>query len=70
MNLWWELQQACQEVEPAPVGHSDDNVGDSAVVRLVEKLVEKSHHALGSFPSVAFHRGKLGGQKVVKFLQK
>lgn len=49
--------------------HADDNISDSAVHRLVEKLVEEAHHALRSFSSVPFHSSKLGGQKVVKFLQ-
>lgn len=31
INLWWELQQACQEVESASVGHADDNVSDTAM---------------------------------------
>lgn len=51
------------------MGHADDNVSDSAVGELVEKLVEEAHHALCSFSSITFHSGKLGGQKVVKFLQ-
>lgn len=69
INLWWELQQACQEVESASVWHADDNVCDPAVGQLVEKLVEASHHALCSFSSITLHSGKLGGQKVVKLLQ-
>lgn len=69
INLWLKLQQACQEVESASVGHADDNVSDSAVGRLVKKLVEEAHHALCSFSPVTFHSSKLGGQKVVKFLQ-
>lgn len=68
-NLWRKLQQARQEVESPPVRHPDDDVGDSAVGRLVEELVEKSHHALCSFSSVTLHSSKLRGQKVVKFLQ-
>lgn len=51
------------------MGHSDDNVGDSAVIRLVKKLIEEAHHALCSLPSVAFNRCKLCSQKVVKLLQ-
>lgn len=68
INLRWELQQAGQEVESASVRHADDEVGDSAVRCLVKQLVEEAHHALCSFSSVTFHCGKLGGQKVVKFL--
>lgn len=68
INLRWELQQAGQEVESASVGHADDEVSDSAVHRLVKQLVEEAHHALCSFSSVTFDSGKLGGQKVVKFL--
>lgn len=30
-DLWWELEQACQEVQSASVGHPNDKVGDSAV---------------------------------------
>ncbi len=61
INLRWELQQAGQEVESASVRHADDNVGDSAVGRLVEELVEEAHHALCSFSSITFHSGKLSG---------
>lgn len=68
-NLWWELEQACQEVQSASVWHANDNVSDSALGRLVEKLVEKAHHALCSFSSITFHSRKFGGQEVVKFLQ-
>lgn len=69
INLGWELQQACQEVESASVRHADDNVSDPAVGQLAEKLVEAAHHALCSLSSITLHSGKLGGQKVVKFLQ-
>lgn len=69
INLWWELQQACQEVEAASVRHAYDNVSDSAVGQLVEKLVEETHHALCSFSSITLHSSKLGAQEVVKFLQ-
>lgn len=68
-NLWWELQQACEKVQSAPVGHANHNISDSAVRQLIEKLIEKSHHALRSFSSVTFHSSKLGGQEVVKLLQ-
>lgn len=50
--------------------HPDDDVGDTAVCRLVEELVEEAHHALGAFTSVAFHSGKLGGQEMVELLQR
>lgn len=49
--------------------HADDDVSDPAVGRVVEKLIEETHHALCSFSPVTFHRRKLGGQKVVKFLE-
>lgn len=68
-DLWWELEQACEEVQSTSVGHANDNVGNSAVGRLVEKLVEKAHHALCSLSSITFHSSKLGGQELVKFLQ-
>lgn len=68
-NLWWELEQARQEVQSASVWHADDDVSDSAVGRLVEKLVENAHHALCSFTSVTFDSSKFSGQEVVKFLQ-
>lgn len=58
-NLWWELEQACQEVQSASVRHADDYVRDTTVGGLVEQLVEKSHHALCAFASVTFHRGEL-----------
>lgn len=61
INLRWELEQPGQEVESASVRHADDDVRHSAVHRLVEELVEEAHHALRSFPSIAFHSGKLGG---------
>lgn len=70
INLRWELQQACQEVESASVRHADDDVCDSAVGRLVEKFVEETHHALCSLSSISLHSGKFSGQKVVKFLQR
>lgn len=60
-NLWWEFEQARQEVQSASVGHANYNVSDSAVGRLVEKLVEKAHHALCSLTSISFHCSKLGG---------
>lgn len=68
-NLRWELEQACQEVESASVRHADHNVSDSTVGRLVEELKEKPHHALCSLSSITLHSSKLGGQKVVEFLQ-
>ena len=68
-NLWRELQQACQEVQSASVGHANDNIGDSVVGRVVKELIEKAHHALCSFSSITFHGRKLGSQEVVKFLQ-
>lgn len=68
-NLWWELQQACQEVESASVRHADHDVGHSSLGRVAEQFVEKAHHALGSLSSIAFHGGKLGGKEMVKFLK-
>lgn len=68
-NLWWELQQARKQIESASVGHADDDVSDASVGRMVEKLIEKAHHALCSFSSITLHSCKLGGEEVVKFLQ-
>lgn len=50
------------------MGHPDDDVCHAAVGRLVEELIEKSHHALCSFSSVALHGSKFSGQEVVKLL--
>lgn len=68
-HLWWELEQACQQVQSPSVGHADHNVSDPAVRRLVEQLVEEAHHALCPLASITFHSSKLGGQEVVKLLQ-
>lgn len=67
-HLWFELEQACQEVESTAVGHANNNVRDSAVVRLVEELVEKAHHALCTFSSIPLHSSKFCSQEVVKLL--
>lgn len=50
------------------MGHPDDDVCHAAVGRLVEELIEKSHHALCSFSSVALHSSKFSGQEMVKLL--
>lgn len=60
-NLWRELQESGEQVEASAVRHSHDQICRTAVRSRAEELVEKSHHALCSFTSVTFHRGKLGG---------
>ena len=48
--------------------HPNNDICYPAVGRHFQQLVEKAHHAFSSFASVSLHRGKLGGQKVVKLL--
>lgn len=66
--LWWKLKQASEEIKPSAMGHAKNYVHHPTICTHLEQLMEKAHHTLCSFTPISLHRGKLGGQEVVKFL--